>query len=73
MDFSNEVKTPLLKRSRNHHRFQRKRFELFLSRKRLAFDTSSNLCTNISKKARPKIPNSEDLISYGPPKMMAPT
>jgi hypothetical protein len=73
MDFPNEFKTPLLKRSINHHRLQRQIFELLLSRKLLAFDTSSNICTNISKKARPEIPSSEDLIGYGSPKMMAPT
>jgi hypothetical protein len=73
VDFSNEVKTLLLKRSRNHHRFQRKIFELLLSKKILAFDASSNLCININKKAIPEITSSKDLIRCGPPKMMAPT
>jgi hypothetical protein len=72
MDFPNEVKAPLLKRSKNHHRLQRKIFELMLSRKLLAFDTRSNICKNISKKARPEIPSFEDLIGYVSPKMTAP-
>jgi hypothetical protein len=73
VDLSNEVKTPLLKRSRNHYRFQRKIFELFFSSKLLTLDTRSNLFTNISENVGPEIPIFEDLISHGPPKMMSPT
>jgi hypothetical protein len=73
MYFPNEIGTPMLKRSRNHHRLQRKIFELLISRKLLAFNTSSNICENISKKVGLEIPISKDLISCGPPKMMSPT
>ena len=72
MNFANEIQTPLLKRSTYLNGLKRQRLQFLPPFKNLTFMTAFDSLIHISKKCRPIISHSQNLVGRCFPKKVTP-